>query len=175
MRQGVRDVVFMDNNVLASPFGISQMEAMIGKNVRVDFNQGLDARLITPDIAEILSKMRWIEYIRMAADTDDMLDVVLDRIALLKSKGVNPRHIFVYVLTTDIPSAERRCIALREAGASPFAQPYRDFANNIEPTPEQKRFARWVNMKAVFKKVPTFAEYNVQKVHEYREEKHGKK
>jgi len=30
---------------------------------------------------------------------------------------------------------------------------YRDFRNNIEPTPEQKAFARWVNHKAIFKSV----------------------
>lgn len=171
VRPGIRDIVFMDNNVLASPFGIGQMEDMIGQKVRVDFNQGLDARLITTEIAEILSKLKWIGYIRMAADTDEMLDVVLERISLLKSKGVNPHKIFVYVLTTDIPSAERRCIALRKVGASPYAQPYRDFVNNIEPTPEQKKFARWVNMKAVFKAVPTFAEYNTRKIREYKEAK----
>lgn len=50
-RPDSRDIVFMDNNVLASPFGIVQMEDMVGENIRVDFNQGLDARLISPEIA----------------------------------------------------------------------------------------------------------------------------
>ena len=35
VRPDSRDIVFMDNNVLASDFGIEQMESMIGKNVRV--------------------------------------------------------------------------------------------------------------------------------------------
>ena len=140
-RPNKRDVVFMDNNILASDFGIEQMAAMIGQNVRVDFNQGLDARLITPEIAEIISRLKWIRSIRMAADTDAVLNTVIEKINLLGQYGVKPYRVFVYVLVTDIESAERRCIALRDAGADPFAQPLRDFANNIEPTEEQKRFA----------------------------------
>ena len=159
-RPDSRDVVFMDNNVLACQHGLSQIEDMGGENVRVDFNQGLDARLITPEIADILAGLKWINYIRMSADTDPMLDVVLDRIELLKSRGVKPRYIFVYVLAQDVPSAERRCIALREAGANPFAQPYRDFTTNAEPPKELKRLARWVNDKAIFNTVKTFAEYD---------------
>lgn len=162
-RPGIRDVVFMDNNVLASPFGLEQMEELALENLRVDFNQGLDARLITPEVAKLLSQLKWIQHIRMAADTDAMLNVVLDKIELLRSYGVKPYRIFAYVLTQDIPSAEKRCIALRDVGANPFAQPYRDFTTNEEPSKELKHFARWVNNKAVFKSCKTFAEYD-QKV-----------
>ena len=158
-RPDSRDIVFMDNNVLASPHGITQMEDMIGKDVRVDFNQGLDARLINDDVANILSRLKWIRFIRMSADTDAMLDVVLKAIDTLKRHGLKPWRIFVYVLVQDIESAERRAIALRDIGANPFAQPYRDFTNNIEPTQEQRDFARWVNHKAVFKSVERFDEY----------------
>ena len=162
-RPDSRDIVFMDNNVLASEFGISQMEEMIGQNVRVDFNQGLDARLITPEVAKILSELKWIDgTIRMSADTNAMLKVVLDKIDLLKGYGVRPRRIFVYVLVQDIESAEKRCIALRDAGAKPFAQPYRDFENNIEPTKQMKDFAHWVNKKACFNTVKTFEEFDTR-------------
>ena len=149
----------MDNNVLACPHGIEQMKDMIGKGVRVDFNQGLDARLITPEIAEILSKLKWIRQIRMSCDTDAMLDVVLTAIQRLKDCGVKPYRVFVYLLVQDVESAERRAIALRDVGADAFAQPYRDFTNNTEPPDELKRFARWVNHKAIFNTVPRFADY----------------
>ena len=158
-RPDSRDIVFMDNNVLACEHGIEQMKDMVGENVRIDFNQGLDARLITPEIAELLGKLKWIEYVRVSCDTDAMLDVVLEKAQLLERGGVKPWRVFVYVLVQDIPSAEKRCIALREAGLNPFAQPYRDFTTNAEPAEELKRFARWVNHKAIFNTVPTFAEY----------------
>lgn len=159
-RPDSRDIVFMDNNVLACPHGIEQMRQMAGENVRIDFNQGLDARLITPEIAELLSRLKWIRFIRMSCDTDAMLDVVLRAIRLLDNNGVKPYRVFVYLLVQDINSAERRAIALRDAGAEVFAQPYRDFEHNIEPTAEQKAFARWVNMKGIFKQCARFADYN---------------
>lgn len=162
-RPGSRDIVFMDNNVLACQHGLEQIEDMGGKNVRVDFNQGLDARLITDDVAKMLSKLKWIRQIRMSADTDAMLDVVLTAIDRLGEYGVKPYSVFVYVLVQDVESAERRVIALRKVGADPFAQPYRDFTANTEPPLEQRRFARWVNDKAIFKTVPTFAEYRARK------------
>lgn len=162
-RHDSRDIVFMDNNVLAHEWGLNQIEDMGGKNVRVDFNQGLDARLITDDVARMLSRLKWINYIRMSADTDAMLDVCLTAIDRLGKHGVKPYRVFVYVLVQDIESAEKRAIALREIGANPFAQPYRDFTTNAEPPQEQRDLARWVNHKAIFKTVPTFAEYRARK------------
>ena len=161
-RPDSRDIVFMDNNVLACSYGIEQMRDMVGENVRVDFNQGLDARLITAEIAEVLAGLKWIKYIRTACDTDNMLDVVLEKAELLARYGVKPWRLFVYVLVQDIESAERRVIALRDAGMNPFAQPYRDFENNLEPTAEAKAFARWVDNKAIFKTAKTFSEYSTK-------------
>ena len=158
-RPDSRDIVFMDNNVLACEHGINQIKDMIGQDVRVDFNQGLDARLITPEVAELLSKLKWIRFIRMSCDTDAMLDVVLRAIHLLEKNGVKPYRVFVYLLVQDVASAEKRALALRKAGAEVFAQPYRDFEKNIEPTREQKAFARWVNRKEIFKTVQSFSEY----------------
>lgn len=44
---GRTSLVLMDNNVLASPYGLSQIEIIADRGYKVDFNQGLDARLIT--------------------------------------------------------------------------------------------------------------------------------
>lgn len=158
-RPDSRDIVFMDNNVLACQHGLDQIQDMVGENVRVDFNQGLDARLITDDVAKMLSGLKWIRFIRMSADTDAMLNVVMRAIDKLGKRGVKPYRVFVYVLAQDVESAERRCIALREAGAVPFCQPYRDFTTNAEPDTELKRLARWVNDKAIFKSCKRFSDY----------------
>lgn len=161
-RPDSRDIVFMDNNILACPHGIEQIQDMIGQDVRVDFNQGLDARLITPDVAALLSRLKWIRFIRMSCDTDTMLPIVMEAIRLLGVEGVKPYRIFVYLLVQDIKSAERRAIALRSMGVEVFAQPYRDFEHNIEPTAEQKAFARWVNMKGIFKQCERFEDYDTR-------------
>ena len=57
------------------------------------------------------------------------------------------------MLVKDIPDALERVEFLKQKGSNPFAQPFRDFDNNTEPTDEQKRFSRWVNHKAIFKTI----------------------
>ena len=89
-----------------------------------------------------------------------MLPTVLNAAAHFKQFGVNPYRLFVYLLVKDIKSAEYRAKHLRSAGIDVFAQPYRDFENNIEPTQEQRDFARWVNHKAIFKSIERFVDYN---------------
>lgn len=49
---GRKNIILMDNNVLASDYGLQQIEKIVSIGVRVDFNQGLDARLVTDDIAQ---------------------------------------------------------------------------------------------------------------------------
>jgi 2-methylthioadenine synthetase len=158
-RADSNEIVFMDNNVLACDWGRQQIADMIGQKVRVDFNQGLDARLIDDQVAQMLSKLKWIRFIRMSADTDAMLDKVITAIERLERFGVKPYRVFVYVLVQDVESAERRALALRKIGAEVFAQPYRDFTTNAEPAKEHRDFARWVNHKAIFKSVERFEQY----------------
>lgn len=146
-------IVFMDNNVLASDHGREQMYDMIGKRLRIDFNQGMDARLIDDDAAQIISQLDWIRFIRMSCDTDAMLESVLRAVGRLGKYHVSPHRVFVYLLVQDVQSALYRVERLKAAGVEVFAQPYRDFENQIEPTKEMKRFARWVNHKAIFKSV----------------------
>lgn len=152
-------IVFMDNNILACDHGLAEIQSMVGEKLKVDFNQGLDARLITDEVAEMLSKLHWISYIRMSADTDAMLDVVMDAISKLKKFGVKASKVCVYVLIQDVESAERRAITIRDSGSRVFAQPYRDFINNIQPTQEQKDLARYINRREIFWTVKSFSEY----------------
>lgn len=152
-RSESRDIILMDNNILASDHGLSQIESMIGQKVRIDINQAMDARLITPEIARMLSKVKWIKStLRLACDSPQMIPIVEQAVAYLKEAGVNPRRIFVYALVQDVNEAYKRIVALDSMGVDPFAQPYRDFDGG-EPTSDQKRLARWCNMKAVHKTV----------------------
>lgn len=152
---GQRKAILMDNNVLASDHGLKEIEKIISLGIRVDFNQGLDARIIAynPDIAKLLSKVKWDPILRMACDTYSQMEYVLKATELLRKYGATRRRYFVYILVKDISDAHKRAIELKNNKLDPFAQPYIDFRNNIMPTDEQRRFARWVNHKAIFKSV----------------------
>ena len=147
-RPDSREIVFLDSNVLASDFGLEQIDRVGGKPTWVDFNQGLDAWLIIPETAKLLARLYWIRFIRISCDTNDMLPVVERAAAYLREAGAAPSRFWAYVLVRDVEDAHQRVMALREMGIEPFAQPYWDYDGG-EPTLEQKAFARWVNHRAI--------------------------
>ncbi|KAA6317593.1 hypothetical protein EZS27_032275, partial [termite gut metagenome] len=99
---------------------------------------------------KMLSQIKWIRFIRFAADTASAIEPLLSAIEKLNRYGVKNYRIFVYLLVKDVADANERCKILKGLGLIPFAQTYRDYENNIQPTAEQKRFAWYVNQKAVF-------------------------
>lgn len=156
-RPDSRQIVFLDNNVLACDHGLQQIEEMGGEQIWVDFNQGLDARLITPEVAKLLARLRWISVVRLACDTSAMLPIIEQATNYMKEAGVAKSRFWAYALVQDLDEAHARVLALEKMGVVPFAQPYRDFDGG-EPPKIQKDFARWVNHRATFKSC-TWDEY----------------
>ena len=148
-RPDSREIIFLDNNVLACDHGLQQIEEMGNEKIWVDFNQGLDARLIDDEIAKLLARLRWIRFVRMSCDTPAMIPWVIKAAQRLVDAGVARSRLWCYVLVQDVKQAHEIVVTLDDCGIQPFAQPYRDFDGG-EPTEEQKDFARWVNNKAVF-------------------------
>lgn len=146
-----KKVVLMDNNVLACDHGIEQIKKIAKLGLKVDFNQGLDARLIDNDMAKLLSKLRWLAPLRMSCDTENQMSAILKAVTLLRWHNTVPRRYYVNVLVKNINDALERVRFLKGLDLDPFALPYRDYDNKVMVTPEQKDFARWVNHKAIFK------------------------
>ena len=88
---------FLDNNVLAHEHGLQQIEEMGHADVKVDFNQGLDTRLITPEIAAMLAKLHWVKYVRLSCDTSDMLPVIAQAVAYLREAGIGTHRLWSYI------------------------------------------------------------------------------
>lgn len=156
-RPDSRDMILMDNNVLALSYGIEQIEEMSHADVRIDFNQALDARLVTPEIAKMLARCKWITQIRFACDVPQMLPVVDNVVGMLTRLGMNSRRIMIYAMATEIEEAEKRHIALQKMGVEIYMPPFRPF-DGSEPSAEMKRFARWANRRAIWSKC-SYEEY----------------
>lgn len=152
-----KEVVLMDNNVLAHPHGLDQIDKMGRLGLKVDFNQGLDARLIDDAAAMRLGKLKWLEPLRLACDTAGQIDSIRKAVELLRWHNVRPSRFSCYVLVKDIPDALERVRFLKGISVDPFCQPYRS-PDGTEATAEQKAFARWCNHKATFKS-STWEEY----------------
>lgn len=148
-----KEVVLMDNNVLAHSHGIAQIEKIARLGLKVDFNQGLDARLIDDGIARLLGKVKWSPCVRLACDSAGMIEPVRKAVELLRWHNVTPARYFCYVLVQDVTEAIQRVKALKGMYVDPFCQPYRD-QKGTEPTKEQRRFSRWCNQRAINKTVP---------------------
>lgn len=156
LRPDSRDVVLMDNNILAHDHGLHQLEWAAEKNLRIDCNQGLDARIIAHDdkVAMILAKSHWIRFIRLACDRKEQMESVEKAVKNIRKFSGKKHEFFCYLLVRDdIDDALERAEFLRSLNISPFAQPYRDFTSGAEPSAIQKHFARWVNVKSIFHSV----------------------
>ena len=160
--QGKKKAILMDNNILACDYGIEQLEKIANIGCKVDFNQGLDARLVTNEIARILSKIKWLRYIRFAYDTKQQLNSLLEAIEKLNKHGVKNSKIFCYCLIQDLEDSYNRINKAKEIKINPFAQPYRDFTPNQIIPKWQKDMARWCNNKALLKSFD-FMDYEPRK------------
>jgi hypothetical protein len=147
-------VVLLDNNVLAHPHGISQIQKMSAMRLKVDFTQGLDAKLIDRPMAELLAGLRWWKPLKLACDTQAGKQPLQKAVEILRRANVTPKRYGVQMIVwPDIDEALDRAEFLRALNLDPFAQAFRPMGSSAEPTRAQRDFARWVNHKATFKKV----------------------
>ena len=142
--------MFLDNNILAYSEAMAVLKTIIDRKIKVDFNQGMDIRLINSEIASLLSKIKWLRFLRFSFDHVSMKNVVLKSIKLLNKSGIESYRLLFYVLigyNTTEQGDINRIELLRKEGCDVFAMPFNK-ADNY-----QRKFARWVNHKAIFKTV----------------------
>lgn len=144
VRNDTDKLVLMDNNILSCDYGIQQLESLIGSGYRIDLNQGMDARLVNREIANILSKLSWIRHIRFSCDQKSQIGPVQQTIDLLQKHGVRPYRVFIYLLVTaEIQDAAERVEALKKyKGINLYAQAERNERLGVIPNKLQLEFAQ---------------------------------
>ncbi len=144
IRPDSKKLVLMDNNILASDFGIAQLEELTRQNYAIDLNQGMDARLVDDRVAKILAGLKWIKYIRFSCDQQAQIEPIMRTAELMGKYGVKPYRLFIYLLVTaDIEDAARRVEALKRLGnITIYAQAERNERQGIVPNKMQLEFAQ---------------------------------
>jgi len=94
---GHTKVILWDNNILGAPNWRHILDELCELGLRIDFNQGLDARLVTSEVAEKLSGLK-MDVIRLAYDYPEVCSSVKRAIQYLVDAGVRRRKIVVYTL-----------------------------------------------------------------------------
>lgn len=146
-------VVICDNSFFANPEWEEAVSCLQSLKLPCDF-QGIDVRDITKKQAFSLSRLRHYKQIKFAWDVPDDEEKVLAGISLLV-KYIRPYQLMCYVLIGFNSLEEQdlyRIETLRALGIDPFVMPY------DKKDLYQRSLARYVNNKAIFKKV-TWTDY----------------
>lgn len=161
---GQKNIVLCDPNILAAPEYPELLKQLADSKAWVDINQGLDARLITPAKMELINEIK-LSTIHFAWDDYRQKESVLRGLKLFAKMYKKPlKHshsaqVFVLTNFNTTPSEDLyRVYTLRDMGFEPYIMVY----DKAHAEPFYKSLQRWVNMRAIFHKVPTFEEYNKQ-------------
>jgi len=155
---GQREIKLLDANLLACPDHEKLLMQLAESRSWVDFTQGLDIRLITPDNVAILNMVK-TKTVHFAWDNpnDDLTQYFQRFLELSTIKNYRKRG--VYVLTNYNSTHEQdlyRVYTLRRMGYSPYVMVY-----NRPAAPDiTRRLQRWVNNKRIFNTVENFADYD---------------
>jgi hypothetical protein len=157
--RGQKDIKLLDPNLLACKDHLDLLQQLADSKAWVDFTQGLDARLLTPDNVDILAKIR-TKMIHFAWDkiTDDTIPYMLWHFK--RRTNIEFRRLRVYVLTnydTTMDENLYRVYRLKELGYDPYIMVY----NKQHAPKEIKKLQRWVNNKYIFRSgtAETFEDY----------------
>lgn len=146
--------VLMDNNVLASPYGVAQIEKIRDKRYHVDFNQALDARLVTPEIAVLLAKVKWIDSIvRFGCDTPRQIIECEKVMDMMLSAGYGGQFLVYTIINSDFDESFARIEHWHHnKKVRVAAQPFRDPDNPHQIIPQwQKDLAHWANRRELYR------------------------
>ena len=154
---GQKEVKLLDANLLACPDHEKLILQLAESRAYVDFSQGLDIRLITPDNVALLNRVR-TKTVHFAWDNPDMDLTPYFRRFLELTAIKNVRKRKVYVLTNYGSTHEQdlyRVETLRHMGYDPYVMVY----DRPSAPPITRQLQRWVNNKRIFHTVPSFADY----------------
>lgn len=160
---GQGNICLSDPNILACKDAPDLMRQLVESKAKIDFNQGLDARLITPEKAELLARMN-LKTPHFAMDSMQAMEPVkrglklyVDACKRIKRKW-NWRNGKVFCLTNFDTTHEQdmeRIHAIQECECWPYVIIY-----NKQTAPQiTRRLQRWTNSPACYARTQDFDEY----------------
>ena len=134
-----------DNNILALPEHFESIcKQSLDLGVTLDFNQGLDHRLLTPEIVKLLKAISHKEY-HFAFDHPSYLKGVDNAIDLLQAGGINRGIWYVLVgFNTTFQDDLDRLNYLKSRGQNAYVQRYKRDRQYIP-------LASWANQHHIFR------------------------
>lgn len=157
--RGQKNIVLCDPNILAYNDRERELETIAETGANIDFNQGIDIRLMNERIAEIFKSIRY-NNIRFAWDKYGDKEMILKNLEMFARLGKKPsqHNAIVYMLVnfdTTIEQDFERIYTIRDMGYYPFVMIYdKQHCARI-----YKDMARWVNNRFIFASCEKFENY----------------
>jgi len=159
---GSNFVVLLDDNILHYWRLLDNLAGLA-----VNFNQGLDIRLVDGEVAGELAQLDYWNFHRtkrqlhFAFDSLSYEGSVRKGIRELRKRGVLPSRMAFYMLIgyghESFEEELERLNILKGLGVDAFAMPYRDPDGRIRLTEKEKHLARWIDRR--YYKVCAWEEY----------------
>lgn len=159
---GQKNIVLCDPNILACQDHMELLQQLVDSGARVEFNQGLDIRLINDRNLELLKQIK-LDRIHFAFDRWQDKDIIEPKLRQFVAKtGCNRSkgRVTVYILTNFDTTLEQdiyRIQLCRELNISPYPMIY----DKEHADPVYRKLQRWCN-NIIFWTCPTFEEYKVR-------------
>ena len=157
---GQKNIEIMDPNTLACPDWKDILQQLIDSHARVEFNQGVDIRLMTDAKCEMLMQIN-LKLVHFAWDRYQDKDIVLPKFeALAKKTGWDRHKVSVYILTnfdTTIEQDIERVETIKSLGFMPYVMRYDK--EHIPRGHILNKLARYANTSRFHTKCPSFEYY----------------
>ena len=151
---GQRRIELLDANILACRDRNDLLIQLIDSNARVNFNQGLDARLIDKDVALLLNRVKK-DKVHFAFDFMRNEEKITEGLRIYRNVCCpDPRNAIVYILTnynTTFAEDWYRVCAVREAGYYPDIRVYRKAS--LPKRHILRDLQRWCNNRILYNSV----------------------
>lgn len=158
---GQKNIVLCDPNLLACREHMELLGQLADSKAWIDINQGLDARLLTPENIEAIKRLR-IKEIHFAWDLMKNSKRIIKGLNLWKRFGKKDKHGSwgtVYVLVnfnTTMAENLYRIYTLDKMGFNPYVMIY----DKPNAPYEIRLLQRWCNNNIIFKSCPRFEDYD---------------
>lgn len=130
-------ITFWDNNWLASPNLESDCDKLVEIGKKVDFNQGLDARLFDDEKATLLSRIK-LDPVRFAFDNIAYEESLMKAITLAKKYFQSEIRVYVLYNFNDTPEDfYHRIDLLNREKVLAFPMEYREPTEKIKKRPSK--------------------------------------
>lgn len=157
--RGQKNIVLCDPNILACPDHMELLHQLVDSKARVEFNQGLDVRLVNDRNLELIKQIR-LNGIHFAFDRWQDKGIIEPKLRMFKEKtgfDKDRGRVTVYILCNFDTTLEQdiyRIQLCRELRFSPYPMIY----DKEHCDPVYRKLQRWCS-NYIFWQCKTFEEY----------------